>query len=177
LVYYQFSGVVASIALLLNGLLIFGIMIFIRQPLSLPGLAGLVLTVGMSVDANVLIYERIREEIAKGSAARLSIRNGFDRALTTIVDANLTTLIAAAVLYWIGTEQVRGFAVTLIIGIVVSGREAKNGQFEDVRRCWLFEAYLLWSARHRLYVRQDSMYGSFIDFDRCWTGRRSLPWL
>lgn len=120
LVYYQFSGVVASIALLLNGLLIFGIMIFIRQPLSLPGLAGLVLTVGMSVDANVLIYERIREEIAKGSAARLSIRNGFDRALTTIVDANLTTLIAAAVLYWIGTEQVRGFAVTLIIGIVVS---------------------------------------------------------
>lgn len=120
LVYYQFSGVVASIALLLNGLLIFGIMIFIRQPLSLPGLAGLVLTVGMAVDANVLIYERIREEIAKGSADRLSIRNGFDRALTTIVDANLTTLIAAAVLYWIGTEQVRGFAVTLIIGIVVS---------------------------------------------------------
>jgi SecD/SecF fusion protein len=120
LVYYQFSGIVASIALALNGLLIFGVMIFIRQPLSLPGLAGLVLTVGMAVDANVLIFERIREEKAKGSAPRLSIRNGFDRAFSTIVDANLTTMIAAIVLYWIGTDQVRGFAVTLIIGICCS---------------------------------------------------------
>jgi SecD/SecF fusion protein len=120
LVYYQFAGVVAAIALILNGLIIFGVMIFIRQPLSLPGLAGLVLTVGMSVDANVLIFERIREEKEKGSAARLAIRNGFDRAFSTIIDANLTTLIAAIVLYWIGTEQVRGFAVTLIIGICAS---------------------------------------------------------
>lgn len=120
LVYYQFAGVVASIALILNGLIIFGVMIFIRQPLSLPGLAGLVLTVGMSVDANVLIFERIREERNKGSAPRLAIRNGFDRAFSTIIDANLTTLIAAIVLYWIGTEQVRGFAVTLIIGICAS---------------------------------------------------------
>lgn len=120
LIYYRFSGVVASIALAFNGLLIFGILIFIRQPLSLPGLAGLVLTVGMAVDANVLIFERIREEVAKGSAPRLSIRNGFDRAFSTIVDANLTTMIAAIVLYWIGTDQVRGFAVTLIIGISCS---------------------------------------------------------
>jgi len=120
LIYYQFSGIVASIALALNGLLMFGILIFIRQPLSLPGLAGLVLTVGMAVDANVLIFERIREEKAKGSAPRLSIRNGFDRAFSTIVDANLTTMIAALVLYWIGTEQIRGFAVTLIIGICAS---------------------------------------------------------
>ena len=120
IVYYQFSGLVAAIALLLNGLLIFGVMIFIRQPLSLPGLAGLVLTVGMSVDANVLIFERIREEKNKGSAPRLAVRNGFDRALTTIIDSNLTTLIAALVLYWIGTDQVRGFAVTLIIGICAS---------------------------------------------------------
>lgn len=120
LAYYHFSGVVASLALLFNGLLIFGVLIFIRQPLSLPGLAGLVLTVGMAVDANVLIFERIREEKAKGSALRLSIRNGFDRAFSTIVDANITTIIAAIVLYWIGTEQVRGFAVTLIIGITAS---------------------------------------------------------
>lgn len=120
LLYYRFSGVVASLALLINGLLIFGIMIFIGQPLTLPGLAGLVLTVGMSVDANVLIFERIREEKNKGSAPRMSIRNGFDRAFTTIVDANLTTLIAAVVLYWIGTDQVRGFAVALIIGILTS---------------------------------------------------------
>ncbi len=120
LVYYRFAGVVAAVALIINGLLIFGIMILIRQPLTLPGLAGLVLTVGMSVDANVLIFERIREEKNKGSAPRMSIRNGFDRAFTTIIDSNLTTLIAAVVLYWIGTDQVRGFAVALIIGIATS---------------------------------------------------------
>lgn len=120
LLYYRFAGVVASMALLINGLLIFGIMIFIQQPLTLPGLAGLVLTVGMSVDANVLIFERIREENQKGSAPRMAIRNGFDRAFTTIIDSNLTTLIAAIVLYWIGTDQVRGFAVALIIGIATS---------------------------------------------------------
>ncbi|GAB5402182.1 MAG: protein translocase subunit SecD [Aureliella sp.] len=120
LIYYRFAGVVAAVALIINGLLIFGIMILIRQPLTLPGLAGLVLTVGMSVDANVLIFERIREEKNKGSAPRMSIRNGFDRAFTTIIDSNLTTLIAAVVLYWIGTDQVRGFAVALIIGIATS---------------------------------------------------------
>ncbi len=120
LLYYRFAGVVASIALVINGLLIFGIMIFIQQPLTLAGLAGLVLTVGMSVDANVLIFERIREEKNKGSAPRMAIRNGFDRAFTTIIDSNLTTLIAAIVLYWIGTDQVRGFAVALIIGIATS---------------------------------------------------------
>ena len=120
LVYYRFAGMVAAMALLINGLLIFGIMIFIQQPLTLAGLAGLVLTVGMSVDANVLIFERIREEKQKGSAPRMAIRNGFDRAFTTILDSNLTTLIAAVVLYWIGTDQVRGFAVALIIGIATS---------------------------------------------------------
>lgn len=119
-VYYRFAGIVAAVALAINGLLIFGIMILIRQQLTLPGLAGLVLTVGMSVDANVLIFERIREEKSKGSAPRMSIRNGFDRAFTTIIDSNLTTLIAAVVLYWIGTDQVRGFAVALIIGIATS---------------------------------------------------------
>lgn len=120
LLYYRFAGVVASMALIVNGLLIFGVMIFIGQPLTLAGLAGLVLTVGMSVDANVLIFERIREEKAKGSAPRMAIRNGFDRAFTTIIDSNLTTLIAAIVLYWIGTDQVRGFAVALVIGIMTS---------------------------------------------------------
>jgi SecD/SecF fusion protein len=120
LLYYRFAGVVASVALVINGLLIFGVMIFIGQPLTLPGLAGLVLTVGMSVDANVLIFERIREEKNKGAAPRMSIRNGFDRAFSTIVDSNVTTLIAALVLYWIGTDQVRGFAVALIIGIATS---------------------------------------------------------
>lgn len=120
LVYYRFSGAIAVVALLINGLMIFGTMIFIGQPLTLPGLAGFVLTVGMSVDANVLIYERIREEKQRGAATRLAVRNGFDRALTTIIDSNLTTLIAAIVLYWIGTDQVRGFAVALIVGLATS---------------------------------------------------------
>jgi len=120
LIYYRFSGFVACFALLLNLAMILATMVLINQPLTLPGLAGLVLTVGMSVDANVLIFERIREEIKKGAADRMAIRNGFSKATITIVDANLTTLITAIVLYAIGTDQIRGFAVTLILGIVFS---------------------------------------------------------
>ncbi|QDT05848.1 bifunctional preprotein translocase subunit SecD/SecF [Rubripirellula lacrimiformis] len=120
LVYYRFAGIIACIALVLNLGLILATMVLINQPLTLPGLAGLVLTVGMSVDANVLVFERIREELKKGAAARMSIRNGFAKATVTIIDANLTTLITAIVLYAIGTDQIRGFAVTLILGIVFS---------------------------------------------------------
>ena len=118
--YYRFSGVVAALALMLNLVFIVALIMAIQQPLTLTGLAGLVLTVGMSVDANVLIFERIREELDKGAALRMAIRNGFDKATTTIVDANLTTLITAIVLYVIGTEQIKGFAVTLILGILMS---------------------------------------------------------
>ncbi|QDT42478.1 bifunctional preprotein translocase subunit SecD/SecF [Gimesia alba] len=120
LIYYRFSGLVANICLTLNLLLVMGTMSFINATFTLPGLAGLVLTIGMAVDANVLIFERIREEKARGSSLRMAINNGFSRAFTTIVDANLTTLIVAVVLYIIGTDQVRGFAVTLFIGIVMS---------------------------------------------------------
>ena len=120
LFYYRFSGIVACVALLANLLLIIAMMILISATLTLPGLAGLVLTVGMSVDANVLIYERIREELNRGAALRMAIRNGFSRATTTIVDANVTTLITAVVLYVIGTDQIRGFSVTLILGILMS---------------------------------------------------------
>lgn len=120
LFYYRFAGVVACIALIMNLMMILATMVFINQPMTLPGMAGLVLTVGMSVDANVLIFERIREELKKGAKDRMAIRNGFARATTTIVDANLTTLITAFVLYAIGTDQIRGFAVTLILGIVFS---------------------------------------------------------
>ena len=118
--YYRFSGFVASMALLANLLFILSLMVLIKGAFTLPGLAGLVLTVGMSVDANVLIFERIREELTRGSALRMAIRNGFARATTTIVDANVTTLITAIVLYGIGTDQIRGFAVTLILGILMS---------------------------------------------------------
>ncbi|MCC9602555.1 protein translocase subunit SecD [Stieleria sp. JC731] len=120
LYYYRFAGVIACTALILNLAMILATMVLINQPLTLPGLAGLVLTVGMSVDANVLIFERIREEINKGAKNRMAIRNGFAKATVTIVDANLTTLFTAIVLYAIGTDQIRGFAVTLILGILYS---------------------------------------------------------
>jgi SecD/SecF fusion protein len=120
LFYYRFAGIVACMALLLNVVLILAVMISIQAAFTLPGLAGLVLTVGMAVDANVLIYERIREELNRQATLRMAIRNGFGRATTTIVDANLTTLITATVLYVIGTDQIKGFAVTLWVGILMS---------------------------------------------------------
>ncbi len=120
LFYYRFAGFVACLALAANILMVLGAMVAMQAAFTLPGLAGLVLTVGMSVDANVLIFERIREEMARGSTLRMAIRNGFGRATTTIVDANVTTLITGVVLYVIGSDQIRGFAVTLILGIVMS---------------------------------------------------------
>jgi SecD/SecF fusion protein len=119
-VYYRFAGLVACVVLIANLIFIVALIMLIKFPFSLTGLAGLVLTVGMSVDANVLIFERIREELEKGAALRMAIRNGFDRATVTIVDANVTTLITAVILYVIGTEQIKGFAVTLILGILMS---------------------------------------------------------
>lgn len=118
--YYRFSGIVACIALVTNFLLLVAVMILIKAAFTLPGLAGLVLSIGMAVDANVLIFERMREELERGSALRMAIRNGFSRATTTIIDSNLTTLITAVVLFWIGSDQVKGFAVTLILGILLS---------------------------------------------------------
>jgi preprotein translocase subunit SecD len=110
----------ANIALLMNVVMIIALMSLIQAALTLPGIAGIVLTVGMSVDANVLIFERIREEIANGNSPQNSIRAGFDKAYSTIVDSNLTTLIAAIVLFAFGTGPIKGFAVTLSIGIVTS---------------------------------------------------------
>ncbi len=120
LLYYRFAGIVACLALVMNGILLLAIMILIQAPFSLPGLAGFALTIGMAVDANVLIYERMREEATRGAALRMTIRNGFERALSAIIDSNLTTMITAAVLYAIGTDQVKGFAVTLFLGILLS---------------------------------------------------------
>lgn len=120
LVYYRFAGMVANVALIMNLLLTVALMMLFRAPFTLPGLAGLVLTMGMAVDANVLIFERIREELQKGAALRMAIRNGFDRALVTIIDSNLTTLFTAVVLYLRGTDQVRGFATTLTLGLCTS---------------------------------------------------------
>jgi SecD/SecF fusion protein len=120
LVYYRFAGVVACLVLTLNLLLVLAVMVLIKAAFTLPGLAGLVLTIGMSVDANVLIYERIREELRSGAALRMAIRNGFGRAMSAIVDSNVTTILTGIVLYAIGTDQIKGFAVTLILGILTS---------------------------------------------------------
>ena len=120
LLYYRFAGFIACLALGANLLLILGLMVLFHAAFTLPGLAGLVLTIGMSVDANVLIFERIREERKRGAAMRMAIRNGFARATQTIVDANVTTLITAIVIYKIAPDNVKGFGVMLIIGIVMS---------------------------------------------------------
>ncbi|WP_437225648.1 protein translocase subunit SecD [Planctomicrobium sp. SH661] len=118
--YYLALGFVADICLALNVILVLGAMALIDATFTLPGLAGLVLSIGMAVDSNVLIFERMREERQRGSSVRLAIKNGFEKAFSTIFDSNVTTLITAVVLYYIGTDQVKGFAVTLFIGIVIS---------------------------------------------------------
>ena len=118
--YYRVFGVAAVVALSANLVLLVGIMSLLGATLTLPGIAGIVLTVGMAVDANVLIFARIREEIKKGAQPQTAINNGFDRALVTILDANITTLIVAIILYAIGTGPIKGFAVTLSVGIVTS---------------------------------------------------------
>ena len=120
LFYYRWFGFAANIALAANIILITGVMSLLGATLTLPGIAGIVLTVGMAVDANVLIFSRIREELQAGSNPQIAIKEGFGRAFTTIFDANITTLIAAVVLYAIGTGPIKGFAITLSIGIVTS---------------------------------------------------------
>ncbi len=120
LVYYRVFGFTAMLALTLNLILIVAVLSLLQATLTLPGVAGIVLTVGMAVDANVLIFERIREEIRNGNSPQASIHLGYDRALSTIVDANITTLIAAVVLFNFGTGPIKGFAVTLSIGIITS---------------------------------------------------------
>ncbi|EHQ52126.1 preprotein translocase subunit SecD [Ectothiorhodospira sp. PHS-1] len=118
--YYRVFGLVANVALTLNLILIVAILSMLQATLTLPGIAGIVLTVGMAVDANVLIFERIREELRNGNSPQAAIKAGYDRAFSTIADANITTLIAALVLFMFGTGPIKGFAVTLSIGILVS---------------------------------------------------------
>lgn len=114
---YGRFGIIADLALMSNIFLIFGALTFLQATLTLPGIAGIVLTIGMAVDANVLIFERIREEARAGRSVISAIDAGYSRALGTILDANITTLIAAVILFQLGSGPVRGFAVTLAIGI------------------------------------------------------------
>lgn len=119
-VYYRVSGFIAVFALVLNVLLILAAMAFFQATLTLPGIAGIVLTLGMAVDANVIVYERIRELVREGYTARAAIEAGYDRAFTTILDSQLTTAIAGVVLWQYGSGPIRGFAITLLIGIATS---------------------------------------------------------
>ncbi len=118
--YYRVFGLVANVALFANLVLLMALLSALGATLTMPGIAGIVLTVGMAVDANVLIFERIREEIANGNTPQASIRSGYEKAFSTIADANITTLIAAFVLFLFGTGPVKGFAVTLSLGIITS---------------------------------------------------------
>ncbi|MFA5499787.1 MAG: protein translocase subunit SecD, partial [Candidatus Omnitrophota bacterium] len=120
LFYYRLAGLVASFALALNVLLILACLAIFKGTLTLPGIAGLILTIGMAVDANVLVYERIREELALGKSLRAAIAAGYHRALSAIVDSNVTTLVAAALIFKFGSGPIRGFAVTLTIGLLAN---------------------------------------------------------
>lgn len=120
LIYYGFAGLLANIALILNLAIVLAVMTLLRGTLTLPGIAGLILTVGMAVDANVIIYERIREELRKGKTIRSAVADGYARAFVTIFDSNLTTVVAALILLEFGTGPIQGFAVTLTMGIIAS---------------------------------------------------------
>ena len=120
ILYYRTAGTIADFALVWNIVLVLAILASLQATLTLPGIAGLILTVGMSIDANVIIFERIREELRKGKTPKASIDSGYDRAITTIIDANVTTLIASLVLYQFGTGPIKGFATVLFWGILIS---------------------------------------------------------
>jgi preprotein translocase subunit SecD len=117
---YGLFGFYATAALMLNLVLMLALMTALQATLTLPGIAGIVLTIGMAVDANVLIFERIREEVRAGKSAAMAIDNGYKMAFGTILDSNITTLVAGAILFAVGTGPIRGFAVTLVLGIFTS---------------------------------------------------------
>ncbi|MCG2703304.1 MAG: protein translocase subunit SecD [Candidatus Omnitrophica bacterium] len=119
-VYYFIGGILANVALMLNILIILAALVILRATLTLPGIAGIGLTIGMAVDANVLINERIREELSQGKSIRTAINNGYNRAFPAILDSNVTTIIAAILLVWLGSGPIRGFGLTLIIGLMAS---------------------------------------------------------
>ncbi|RZO60056.1 MAG: protein translocase subunit SecD [Limisphaerales bacterium] len=120
LIYYWFAGIVANFALVLNLIILLGVMCYLNAALTLPGIAGIVLTIGMAIDANVLIFERIREELKSGKGIQGAVETGYARAFSTIIDANLTTLIVSVILMFMGTGPVKGFGVTLTVGICAS---------------------------------------------------------
>jgi SecD/SecF fusion protein len=142
--YYLIGGLIADAAMILNVVLVLAVMAMLQARLSLPGIAGLVLTVGMSVDANVLIFERMREEKERGSSLRLIVKNGYDKAFSVILDSNLTTILTCVIIYYVGSEEIKGFGLTLGWGVAISMFTAlfvtrtifsiliKNGWLKDI---------------------------------------------
>ena len=119
-IYYGLSGWIANVGLLINMLFLMAALAYLQATLTLPGIAGIILTLGLSVDSNVLIFERIREELRAGKTVRAAIEAGYRRALVAIIDTHVTTLISAAVLFQFGTGPIKGFAVTLSLGVALS---------------------------------------------------------
>jgi len=142
IIYYKLSGIVADIALIANVILILGALVAFKATLTLPGIAGIVLTIGMAVDANVLIFERVREELRLGKTVRAAVEAGYAKAFLTILDSNVTTLIAALFLFGFGTGPVKGFAVTLSIGLIVS-------MFTAVFVTRIIYDYFIWERKIR----------------------------
>ena len=136
IMYYRGFGAIACIVLTANVVLLVAVMSMLQASLSLPGIAGIVLTVGMAADANVLIYERVREELRLGNTPQASINAGFDKAFSAIADSNVTTLIAGVVLFAFGTGPIKGFAVTLVLGIATSLFTAVIGSRVLIQLIW-----------------------------------------
>jgi len=166
LVYYLAAGAVADFALLLNIVLILGGMSMLEAAFTLPGIAGVILTIGIAVDANVLIFERLREEQRRGQPAAITIKNAYSRAFSAIFDANVTTLITCLILGWIGTEEVRGFAVTLGLGVVASMFTAM------VVTRWVFQLFV----NTRLLKGQIKMLSLIGTPKINWIGKRHFFW-
>jgi preprotein translocase subunit SecD len=120
IVYYRLSGVIADFALFLNIVLLLGAMASLNATLTMPGIAGIILAIGMAVDSNVLMFERIRDELKAGKTPRAAVDSGYDKAFWTIFDSHVTTLITAAVLFQFGTGPIKGFAVTLSLGVAIN---------------------------------------------------------
>lgn len=164
LIYYMLSGAIADVALMLNLLFVLGIMALLGATFTLPGIAGLILTIGMSVDANVLIFERIREEQNRGSSVKAAIANGYQRAFRTIFDANLTTFGVAAILYMAASEEIKGFAIVLMLGILSSMFTA------------LFVTRVIfdWLTSTRMVTNRLAMLGMMQNAKFNWMGMRPL---
>jgi SecD/SecF fusion protein len=163
-VYYTRSGLIANVALILNLIFILAAMAFSGSTFTLPGIAGIILTLGMAVDANVLINERIREEQAKGSSVRIAVKNGYDRAFVVIFDSSLTTFMSALILYMVASEEIKGFAITLMLGLISS----------MITSIWVTRLIFEWLLQKRIFKDKLPMMHLFGTPNIDWMGKLPL---